>query len=313
MFISMNTLFATFTLDTASQQVMLDSISRICVHTSDTAKNTALCGYDWTTLSVAILALITSFAAMIYAKKTFKSQQRTEEHTQITQGNTRRISLNSQKGLMIDLVRHLYRNLVVTYAIQTKLEHLGYDKCYPSEEHLLKLKVPVESIHLDAFYNDEELYTKINRLYLLLRNYNTEIDVALSHFPRQEIDVVIKKHDLATLMFKPGFLVENIMGFLCELFHDEQDSIYRAASDVVREIAKDNQSKPQGEPWPYDFMPYEDEKSRFITSIFAHTTSKAYAADEFLDMFNTDALIECGKNDKESDKIYMIEYSNNRK
>ena len=306
----MDSLFTSSTLETASK-VMLDSISRICIHTSDTAANTALCGYDWTTLSVAILALITSFAAMIYARWTFKSQERTEKHTLATQGNTQRISLESQKGLLIDLVRHLYRNLVVTYAIQTKLEHYGYDKYYPSEEHLLKLKVPVENIHLDAFYNKEELYTEVNKLYLLLRNYNTEIDVALSHFPRQEIDVVIKKHDLGTLMFKPGYLVENIMKFLCKQFHDEQDKVYREASDIIREIAKDNQSKPQGEAWPYDFIPYEDEKSRFITKLFVHT-SGSNAAYEFLQLFNADALIECGNNDKEFPKIYMIKYTNNR-
>ena len=306
----MDSLFTSSTLETASK-VMLNGISSICTHTSETAANTALCEYDWITLAIAILALITSFVAMIYARKTFKSQDRTEKHTLATQGNTQRISLKSQKGLMIDLVRHLYRNLVVTYAIQTKLEHYGYDKYYPSEEHLLKLKVPVENIHLDAFYNKEELYTEVNKLYLLLRNYNTEIDVALRHFPRQEIDVVIKKHDLGTLMFKPGYLVENIMKFLCKQFHDEQDKVYREASDIIREIAKDNQSKPQGEPWPYDFMPYEDEKSRFITKLFVHT-SGSNAANEFLRLFNADALIECGKNEEESDKIYMIKYANNK-
>lgn len=295
-------------MDTVSQQVMLDSIGKICIYTSETAGNTALCEYDWIALSVAILALVTSFVAMVYAKKTFKSQENTEKYTLETQGNTQRISIDSQKGLMIDLVRHLYRNLVVTYAVKTKLEHLGYEKCYPSEEHLLKLKVPIENIHLDAFYDKKELYTEVNKLYLLLRNYNTEIDVALRHFPRREIDVAIKKHDLDTLMFKPEYLVEKIMEFLCQQFPDAQDQIYREASDIIRHEAKKTQSTPQGEPWPYDFVPYEDVKSRFVTSIFAHTTSMVYAADEFLGLFNADALIECGCNDKGAFKIFMIEY-----
>lgn len=306
----MDSLFTSSILETASK-VMLDSISSISGYTSKTADNTALCGYDWITLCIAALALITSFAAMIYAKKTYKSQELTEKHTLETQSNTQRISLETQKGLMIDLVRHLYRNLVVTYAIKTKLKHFGCDKYYPSEEHLLKLKVPVENLHLDAFYGNNEIYAKINKLYLLLRNYNVEIDVALNHFPQREIDASIKEHDLATLMFKPGFLVGEIIEFLCKLYPNEQEKMFREVYDIVCDAAKDNQSKRHGESWPYDFVPYENENSQFITKLFVHT-SGSNACYEFLQLFNTDALIECGYNENESEKIYMIKHANNK-
>lgn len=311
----MDSLFTSSTLETASK-VMLDSISRICTHTSETAANTALCGYDWTTLSVAILALITSFAAMIYARWTFKSQERTEKHTLATQSNTQRISLETQKGLMVDLVRHLYRGLVVTYAIKTKLEHFGYKEYYPSEEHLLKLKVPVENIHPDAFY-DNKHYTVINKLYLQLRNYNTEIDVALSHFSQREIEVAVKERDLSTLLIKPGFLVENIVDCLCKLYSEggtpasSKDEIYHEVYDTIRNAARDNQVREHGEAWSYDFVPYENEKSQFITKLFVHT-SGSNAANEFLQLFNADALIECGHNENDSEKIYMIKYANNK-
>ena len=290
---------------------MFNNICDIRTHTFATAHNTELCWYDFHTLFVAVLALITSFAAMIYAKKTYISQEKTEKYTLNTQGNTQRISLESQKGLLVDLVRHLYRNLVVTYAIKTKLKHFGCDKYYPSEEHLLKLKVPVENLHLDAFYGNNEIYPKINKLYLLLRNYNVEIDVALNHFPQREIDASIKEHDLATLMFKPGFLVGEIIEFLCKLYPNEQEKMYREAYDIVCDAAKDNQSKRHGESWFYEFAPYEDENSQFITKLFVHM-SGSNAAEEFLRMFNVDALIECGNNDKEFPKIYMIKYTNNR-
>ena len=295
---------------------MLDSISSISGYTSKTADNTALCGYDWITLCIAALALITSFAAMIYAKKTYKSQELTEKHTLETQSNTQRISLETQKGLMIDLVRHLYRNLVVTYAIKTKLEHFGYDKYYPSEEHLLKLKVPVENIHPEAFY-DNKYYTEIDKLYLLLRNYNTEIDVALNHFLHQGMARDVKERDLGTLLFKPGLLVENIVNCLCKLYSEgdspvlKEDNIYRESYDTICNAAKKNQHGEHGAAWPYEFVPYEDEKSRFITKLFVHMSS-SNAANEFLEMFNADALIECGNNDKESPKIYMIKYENSR-
>lgn len=299
------------TILTVVSDSVFNNICDIRMHTLDTAQNTALCWYDFHTLFVAVLALLTSLAAVYFAKETYKSQKQTEKYTSETQGNTQRISLESQKGLLIDLVRHLYRNLVVTYAIKTKLEHWGYGKCYPSEEHLLKLKVPVENLHLDAFYNNIDNYKTINKLYLLLRNYNVEIDVALKHFPQHGVDASIKEHDLDTLMFKPGYLVEKIMEFLCQLYPNEQDYIYREATDIIRKEAEGNQSKRHGEAWLYDFVPYDNENSKFITKLFVHT-SGSNAAYEFLQLFNADALIECGHNENEAEKIYMIEYTNNK-
>ena len=92
----------------------------------------------------------------------------------------------------MDLVRHLYRNLVVTYAIKTKLNDCHFKK-YPSEIHLLKLKVPVEDIHLEVFSDDNKNYTYMNNLCLLFRNYNMEIDVAIKHFCNKEMDNEIKE------------------------------------------------------------------------------------------------------------------------
>ena len=306
----MNQLIGDTILTVVSDSVF-NNICDIRMHTFATAHNTELCWYDFHTLFVAVLALLTSLAAVYFAKETYKSQKQTEKYTSETQGNTQRISLESQKGLLVDLVRHLYRNLVVTYAIKTKLKHFGYDKYYPSEEHLLKLKVPVENLHLDAFYDNIDNYKTINKLYLLLRNYNVEIDVALNHFPQHGVDASIKEHDLDTLMFKPGFLVEKIMEFLCQLYPNEQDKMFREAYDIVCDAAKDNQSKRHGEAWPYEFSPYEDESSRFITKLFVHM-SGSNAAYEFLQLFNADALIECGHNENESEKIYMIKYTNNK-
>lgn len=290
---------------------VLSRIGNISAYTSTTATNTALNWYDYSALFVSILAFITGFAAMVYAKRTYKSQKLTEENTSNTQSNTKRISRDLQKGLLIDLVRHLYRNLVTTYTIKTKLNFYGYDEYYPSEEHLLKLKVPVENIHLDAFNEKDDDYLLMNKLYLRLRNYNTEIDVALSHFPNKEVGAEIRKHDLDTLMFKPGFLVENIVSTLCELFPPQE--IYDAASEIIRKEAMGNQSKKHGDPWEYDFVPYDDHDSPFITSIFAHTIHGLSADREFLDMFNADVLIECGNNEKNFPKISVIPYNGKKK
>lgn len=77
---------------------------------------------------------------------------------------------------MNDLIRHLYRNYVKTYAIRTKLEDVEY-KGYPSEDNFIKMYIPMENIHLEIFYGDKA-YSIIHTLYLQLRNYNVEVQVA---------------------------------------------------------------------------------------------------------------------------------------
>ena len=299
------------------QIVSSDSVlQNICSHAEQTATNTTLGNYDWSTLGIAIAALVTSFIAMMYTIFTYKAQQLTEMHSAQTQGNTQRISLQAQKGLLEDLVRHLYRNLVVTYAIKSKMKHFGFDKVYPSEEHLIKLKVPIHNIHLEAFYSDDMHYKKINELYLQLRNYNEEIEVALKHFCDPQMSEKVKERDLGTLIFKPGFLAKNIMTILAEVWPDDQN-IYEDTAALIRNTSwKTTATGKQDDPWlyPYEQMIIDDknEESPFITYLFAKTEgSRQSAVSIFLDRFNDDVCYECGGH-KGNTKINVIEFHSSK-
>ena len=81
----------------------------------------------------------------------------------------------------------------------------------------------------------------MNKLYLRLRNYNTEIDVALSHFPNKEVGAEIRKHDLDTLMFKPGLLVEknvdalkNLTSAIEEIHKKERE--LKDKTNIIRDL-----------------------------------------------------------------------------
>ena len=270
--------------------------------------NTTLGNYDWFTLGIAIAALFTSFVAMRYTIFTYKAQQRTEEHSFHIQDNTQRISLHVQKGLLEDLVRHLYRNLVVAYAIKSKMEHYGYDNVYPSEEHLIKQKLPLQNIHLEAFYSDDIHYKKINELYLLLRNYNEEIEIALKHFCNPRILKSVKERDFNTLIFKPGFLTEKIMTVLKEVWPDDT-GIYEDTAVLIREGSwKTTATKTQDTPWVYPYEKMSEEETPFITHLFVHTEGSQQAAAElFLTRFNADVCYECGEHHKNI-KINVIQF-----
>ena len=283
-------------------------LQNICSHAQQTAVNTTLGNYDYGTLGIAITALIVSFVAMMYTIFTYQAQQRTEQHSARTQGNTQRISLQAQKGLLEDLVRHLYRNLVVTYAIKSKMKHFGYNKVYPSEEHLIKLKVPIHNIHLEAFYSDDMHYKKINELYLQLRNYNEEVEVALKHFCDPQMPEKVKERDFGTLIFKPGFLAKNILTILTEVWPDDKD-IYKDTAALIRNTSwKTTATSEQDEPWLYPYEKLDKEDYPFITHLFAHTEGSVLAAETlFMDRFNDDVCYECGTH-KKNIKINVIEF-----
>lgn len=291
------------------QIVSSDSVLQdICSHAEQTATNTTLGNYDWSTLGIAIAALVTSFIAMMYTIFTYKAQQLTEMHSAQTQGNTQRISLQAQKGLLEDLVRHLYRNLVVTYAIKSKMRHYGYNNVYPSEEHLIKLKVPIHNIHLEAFYSDDIHYKKINELYLQLRNYNEEIEVSLKHFCDSQMPEKVKERDFGTLIFKPGFLAKNILTILAEVWSDDKD-IYKDTATLIRNTSwRATATGEQDEPWLYPYEKLNKEDYPFITHLFAHTEGSVSAAETlFIERFNDDVCFECGTH-KNNTKINVIEF-----
>lgn len=160
---------------------------------------------DWYNFSFAFLAFIVACFSAVYDFRGFRESKRTAD-------NVIRMSLDVQLAQFDDLIRHLYRNLVCTIAFTKKIldkkEHLEY----PSEEHLLKLKVlPEDVLHLEKYNNDNDIYKKMHELKLLLRNYDIEIDTAMMHLKDGLISMNVLRNDLDTLTFKPLYLVKKIL------------------------------------------------------------------------------------------------------
>ena len=103
---------------------------------------------------------------------------------------------------------------------------------YPSEEHFKKLKIPMNNIHLDSFYENEKHFQTMYNLYLNLRNYNEEITVAEKHFVNPILPKISKEEDLDTLEFKVFFLTERII-----------ETIYRIWGYVDEDIEDDTEKK----------------------------------------------------------------------
>ncbi len=279
----------TYTTNLLTDSLNHQILEQINKSTHLTAENTTLGDYDVVTISVAIIALIISVVALVYTIITFISQKKTEK-------NTSRLSLDSQKNLLIGMIRHMYRNMVCTCAMQHKMEARQY-KAYPSEEHLLKLKIPLEYLHLDIFYGNDEKYQKMTELMLLLRNYNEEISIALSHFKDKNIE-----RDFATLKLKPGLLSKKILDAIELVWENSEDTQNKLLNDIAG-IIKESNKKRSGSNFT---DPYTNPNDWFILSLFNNSKVNYNAADFFM-WLNEDIEIECGNNEQDSPKIHLIE------
>lgn len=305
-------LFLTPVVEDSVILLQSEPLNQIQRFTEVTAFNTTF-AFWWDGFNILIAVI-----ALVFSIFTFYSQNMTSE-------NTRKLSRESQRNLLLDLVRHLYRNLVITYTIKTKLEDMGYEG-YPSEEHLIKLKVPMENIHLEAFYGRDREYEVMHDLYLKLRNYNEEIDVACMHFKDVSLSQETKKRDLDTLLFKPSFLTKRIIMTMYELWdakqvsedfnkEEYQDNVagllkesgaVKAVKEKIQEAqkGKTNASNNTVKPIDYNFEFYANERSCYAELLFLNEEWKG-----FVDKFNHDVFVERGKNAQGGDKVYIIPYN----
>lgn len=94
---------------------------------------------------------------------------------------------------------------------------------YPSEEHLMKLKVlPEDVLHLESYNHDYTIYQKMHNLKLLLRNYDMEIDTAMTYLKDGTQGNAVIMGKLDALTFKPLYLIFKIIEVVETL--DEKES-----------------------------------------------------------------------------------------
>lgn len=321
-------------------QAAIRQLNTIARDLSDTKENTNpwLTLESWRTIA-GISLILALFGLIVTAVNTYEQWR--------TQHNTSRLPLKEQQGILIDMVRHLYRNLVVSRTIETKMRALDF-RAYPSEEHLVKLQIPLERIKLDSFLNTN--FTALSNLYLLLRNYNEEVLIIKEHFKDPDLNREAKERDIETLTFKCGFLASRICSFLTddpkqqrkwnwkigrtliEIIKTEQPrndgSRHAVRLDMIERI-KQAQSKNVAEnsgnaiasEIEQAIEPYKNEKDHFMKIFDSEELKTA-----FWEGLNRDIRIECGNKQKAeemtkpdfeyeytTDKVYMIKFGSGEK
>ncbi len=122
-----------------------------------------------------------------------------------------RVGNKMREKLFLDLIRHFYRNVVVLAAVLERLEEEGFDKFYPSEQHILKLEIPEEDVTLNEYSNTSKYKDLYHQQELRLRNRNIEVDSLLNHIKNPLIPAELKKKELVYVMKRFEKLTDDLI------------------------------------------------------------------------------------------------------
>lgn len=184
------------------QNTTLNKIAEASEKTSVNTHPTVLEQTDVDEISNLILGVIAAFGTILTWQVILREKKQQE------------IKSSFQSKILSDLIRHMYRNKVCVCATRWKLSEEGFEKFYPSEEHLLKLKLLPEDLRFDRFDNTPDYYDILHELELKFRNFDVEVDVALAHLKEQRIDTETKQRDLKVLEFKSQLLTSEIINLM---------------------------------------------------------------------------------------------------
>lgn len=198
--------------------IVTDStLNQVVNHIENIVKHTKP-GFWKTPEYIAAFAFIISIIACLGTCAGAIWQRRAEENTRAI----RQIQKEQQGFLLLDFIRHLYRNKVIVCSLQWQLEG-KYNTHYPSDEHILKLQIPLEELELDRFANSSTNFDDIHKLKLLCRNTNIEIGITYEHLKSKNFPIKYKKHNLETLEFKCQHITLNIIQLMSKLNLLEED------------------------------------------------------------------------------------------
>lgn len=306
----------------------LDSIPRLISSGVDKLevirRNTDLDFVDDGLNLLAIISIIIAAVALIIETVTWFGITGTKQSI-IDEAEKNRVDKECQYRLFQDIIRHLYRNRVctVTMEIKTLMEAQNdgiepadgvnvYKYYYPSEEHILKLKLLPSDIHLEEYYRDANTYHRLHNMELLLRNYNVEIDSAFIHIPDADIPDKTKMRDYDTLNFKTSFLTMKIVE-LMDVMWPEKDNLYEAQTLIFESQQNNFSSNSKYMMTGEERSKYEKkinerisgkkmEDDMYLTKIFLSDADK----EKFIEGLKNDLLIECGCNNRKEEKIHII-------
>lgn len=249
------------------QHATLSKIAQASEKTSDNTTPTPLAQTDLDEIANLLLSAFAALGTVL----TWQAIRRETKQQQIKR--------TFQAKILSDLIRHMYRNKVCICATHWKLKNEGFDSHYPSEEHLLKLKLLPEDLRFDRFDNTPDFYDILHELELKFRNFDVEVDVVLTHLKQPGIDKETKERDLKVLEYKSQLLTSEIINLMHTLElpitkEDDKSSGKNALPYKPMKPYKDEEEELRNKFHPDIPTEYLEDVRKYIISKYARNTKQ---------------------------------------
>ena len=275
--------------DVLSQE---STLKQIMDNTLVTALNTKFGVIALISFIAALISAVFAVCSFVIGWRTMKAQISTENSTK---GGK---NVPSTQNLMLDMVRHLYRNLVVSYAIRERIRQKKY-MAYPSEMHLKKMEVNLNNIDLHIFLERTEDYIALSRLHDLLRNYHSELEVIKDHLKDKTLKPEIKEVYLNVLLFKCEFLTKMIIETLTKIWPNSNRNFYNEAKTIIATTQTEQRSENDTDASIENIE--LNPSSYYLTKLFVDDPKF------FIKHLNINVFVELGKDHLGCDRITMID------
>ena len=158
------------------------------------------------------------------------------------------IRKKAQGELLKKTIQQLYFNKSIIQAIILKMEQIGWDKYYPSEEILLRLKVMPNDLLFEDFEDQSLTLLAGSELKFKIRNYNSDIDVFCQQMKDSHIPTNFKRRDLDAIDFKIGQLASNMISMMYNIGiradnKKDRESMLLSIEDFVKNTRKKQQKE----------------------------------------------------------------------
>ena len=130
--------------------------------------------WDWSAVLIALFSFLLAICSFWVALKTLRSQKQTQKNT------TPIMSLSIQESLLMETIAYAYQTIIQMYALSVLLSRKKH-KLIPEESVIQGFCLPIDYIHEELFYEDENKFGRIHYLKNSIEGYNRYIKSVSTH------------------------------------------------------------------------------------------------------------------------------------
>ena len=222
-------------------------------------------------VSIAFLSLWIAIWSLRIAIKTLRSQKQTEKNT------TPIMSKDIQEFLLRLQIARFADAFMKSTAIMDILAAKKY-KSYPSDDIMNSIKIPVDIIHSELFYDDAQTYKDLQGLYEKLVAYNNLVDVIIEHLKNNSVSEKVLEKEFDRLLKRISILYRDWYMFMAITYnydYKNKESFENGVLIKSKEIKETNVKAYYQESNPLTHFITETQEKQLYT-LYMNTAIAEY-------------------------------------